>query len=177
LTAGLPSAPLLQGASKLVEIREDDERAITDATGREECRQPRPVRTGVGLEREIVFLELPCTAIAEPHLILAAAVTHPGHELRRWNVLEVRDRAILRDGDGGTRQHDGGDDAGSDHGVAPTRSSGVPATGTNNGWPYFSTPNVLMTFCVAGATMKSANVLPPVVFTLGPLAGFTSITE
>src|SRR2546425_4291073 len=49
--------------------------------------------------------------------------------------------------------------------------------GTNSGWPNFSTPNVLITACVAGASMKSAKALPPAALTRGPLAGLTSITE
>ena len=44
------------------------------------------------------------------------------------------------------------------------------------GEPYLSTPKVLMIFCVALDTMKSANAVAPAAFTLGHLAGFTSIT-
>src|SRR5882762_5220604 len=64
-----------------------------------------------------------------------------------------------------------------DHLLSPTSASFIPATGTNNGWPNFSRPKVLITRWVSGATMKSANALPPAVFTRGPLAGFTSRTE
>src|SRR6266700_5384579 len=64
-----------------------------------------------------------------------------------------------------------------DHFLSPTSASFIPATGTNNGWPNFSRPKVLITRWVSGATMKSANALPPAVFTRGPLAGFTSSTE
>jgi hypothetical protein len=35
----------------------------------------------------------------------------------------------------------------------------------------------LITAWVSGATMKSAKAFPPAVLILGPLAGFTSITE
>ena len=66
---------------------------------------------------------------------------------------------------------------GAPHGLAPTWSSGVPAIGTNSACPNLSMPNPLITPCVSGATMKSANALPPAAFTRGPLAGFTSITE
>ena len=51
------------------------------------------------------------------------------------------------------------------------------AMGTKSGWPYLSTPKVLITAWVSGASMKSAKALPPAAFTRGPLAGFTSITE
>ena len=34
-----------------------------------------------------------------------------------------------------------------------------------------------MTACVSGVSMNSAKAFPPVAFTRGPLAGFTSITE
>jgi hypothetical protein len=34
-----------------------------------------------------------------------------------------------------------------------------------------------MTRWTSADTMKSANAFPPAVFTLGPLAGLTSITE
>src|SRR5262245_34108442 len=63
------------------------------------------------------------------------------------------------------------------HCVRPTSSSLVPATGTNRGWPYLSTPNVLIIVCTSADTMKSAKAFPPAVFTFGPLAGLTSMTE
>ena len=59
----------------------------------------------------------------------------------------------------------------------PRSSSRLPATGTNSAWPNFSRPKFLITAWVSGATMKSANALPPAVLMRGPFAGFTSITE
>src|SRR2546427_9233896 len=58
-----------------------------------------------------------------------------------------------------------------------TSPSRLPAIGTNSGWPYRSTPKVLMIRWTSGETMKSANALPPAVLTRGPFAGLTSITE
>ena len=51
-----------------------------------------------------------------------------------------------------------------------------PASGKNSGEPYLSTPNVLITFCASAETIKSAKAFAPEAFTLGHLAGFTSIT-
>jgi len=51
-----------------------------------------------------------------------------------------------------------------------------PASGKNSGEPYLSTPNVEITFCVSAETIKSAKAFAPEAFTLGHLAGFTSIT-
>ena len=56
-------------------------------------------------------------------------------------------------------------------------ASVLPAMGTNSACPNLSTPKALITACVLGATMKSANALPPATLTRGPLAGLTSITE
>src|SRR5712691_3676113 len=53
----------------------------------------------------------------------------------------------------------------------------LSAMGTKSGWPNLSTPKVLITACVSGATMKSAKALPPATLTRGPLAGLISMTE
>src|SRR5215467_9054278 len=45
--------------------------------------------------------------------------------------------------------------------------------GTKSGWPNFFTSKFLITDWVEGATMKSANALPPAVLIFGPFAGFT----
>ena len=63
-----------------------------------------------------------------------------------------------------------------DRTITGTDDYSLEETGTNSGCPYLSTPNVLMTAWVSGATMKSANALPPATFTRGPFAGLISIT-
>src|SRR5262249_14894396 len=133
--------------------------------------------TRIGLEGQVVFLEAPSAAVGEGHVVHPSAVSDGRHLLLRRQVLEIRDRAILSRSRKDGQQRGGHNTRQPLHGFTPTRSSLIPAIGTKRGWPYLSTPYVSMTFWVAGATMKSANALPPALFTRGPLAGFTSITE
>src|SRR6185369_6411306 len=59
---------------------------------------------------------------------------------------------------------------------SPSDSGFFPASGKKSGLPNLSTPNPAMSSWAFFDTMKSAKALAPAVFTLGHLAGFTSIT-
>src|SRR5438034_987140 len=174
------SAARRERVLQLVELAEDEERAVTDASRGHERRSSfgGSGRARVDLERQVVLLERARGSVLQREPIRAVAVRHRRHLTIRRQRLEVG-RATLRwlsAGPDAGREDQEQRDA-DDHLLSPTSASFIPATGTNNGEPNFSRPKVLITRWVSGATMKSAKALPPAVFTRGPLAGFTSSTE
>src|SRR5437870_253801 len=174
------SAARRERVLQLVELAEDEERAVTDASRGHERRSSfgGSGRARVDLERQVVLLERAHGSVLQCEPIRAVAIRDRRHLTIRRQRLEVG-RATLRwlsAGPDAGREDQEQRDA-DDHLLSPTSASFIPATGTNNGGPNFSRPKVLITRWVSGATMKSAKALPPAVFTRGPLAGFTSSTE